>query len=37
MGLPENRIRELCAAAGLEVRRLSLANPMHALYEARIG
>ena len=32
--LSESRIRELCGSAGLQVTRLRLPNPMHALYIA---
>lgn len=32
--LPERSVRDLCRAAGLNVRRVATTNPMHALYEA---
>jgi len=36
MGLPESRLKELCAAAGFgAIRRLPIQNPFHALYEVR--
>jgi 2-polyprenyl-3-methyl-5-hydroxy-6-metoxy-1,4-benzoquinol methylase len=36
MGLPETKVRELCAAAGFSsVRRLPIQNPFNALYEAK--
>ena len=34
MALPESRLRRLCEPAGFELRRLSVPNPMHALYQA---
>ena len=34
MGLPETKLRRLSEAAGFELRRLPLPNPMHALYQA---
>jgi SAM-dependent methyltransferase len=36
LGLPETRVRELCAQAGLSsVRRLPIGNPFNVLYEIR--
>jgi hypothetical protein len=34
LALPESKMRRLCEAARFELRRLSVPNPMHALYQA---